>query len=356
MGASDYVFDSYVLDPDGDVIITLRNFDAPFPPEPFEGEESYDEVPDDIEQTFDEQEEIAFTSKIGKSKKDKKKKKYRSSVVEEAVDEYAVAEDVATEAVAAEAVAAKAVAAEAVDEYAIAEYAVAEDVATEAVAAEEAVDEYAVAEEEQPELEPFPEAPADGSSEASAVVVPAPEEHLRSGDEPEPCTPDSGLFVQFQVSSAHLRLGSQYFKKALDGGFKESQSTADGFRHVDSEGWDKEAFHLVMKIIHGRSRQVPRNLDLQMLAKVATIVDYYECYEIFEPFSEIWYSQIQKSITPKTINKDLTLLLLVSWVFGWSKEFMAVTKIAHNRGKGPLSTMGLPIPERIICKDIPRAR
>ena len=111
-----------------------------------------------------------------------------------------------------------------------------------------------------------------------------------------------------------------------------------------------------MKIIHGRSRQVPRNLDLQMLAKVATIVDYYECYEIFEPFSEIWYSQIQKSITPKTINKDLTLLLLVSWVFGWSKEFMAVTKIAHNRGKGPLSTMGLPIPERIICKDIPRAR
>ncbi|KAI1299460.1 hypothetical protein F5Y03DRAFT_397659 [Xylaria venustula] len=157
--------------------------------------------------------------------------------------------------------------------------------------------------------------------------------------------------VRLQVSSAHLLLRSPYFKKALEGPFIESHATTAGLRHIDAEGWDKDALLLVMRIFHGQNRLVPRNLDLEMLAKVAVIVDYYQCHEVVEPFAEIWHLEIQNSSVPNSIGRDLLLLLFVSWVFRWAERFMVATKIALNKSNGPLSTMGLPIPERIICKD-----
>ncbi len=156
--------------------------------------------------------------------------------------------------------------------------------------------------------------------------------------------------VRLQVSSAHLRLVSPYFKKALDGPFKESHSTTDGLRHIDADDWDTEAFLIVMRIIHGQNRLVSRSLDLEMLAKVAAIVDYYQCHEMLEPFAEIWHLQRKEALIPGTVSRDLILLLFVSWVLRWSEEFKAVTRIPQTQSKGPLSTMGLPIPERIICK------
>ncbi|KAI1283499.1 hypothetical protein F5Y07DRAFT_155014 [Xylaria sp. FL0933] len=156
--------------------------------------------------------------------------------------------------------------------------------------------------------------------------------------------------VRLQVSSSHLKLSSPYFKKALDGPFKESYSTADGLRHIDADGWDKEAFVIVMQILHGRNRPIPRRLDLEMLAKVAVIVDYYNCHESVEPFAEIWHNgiDIPWSKALNIINQDLIIYLFVSWVFDWEGELRATTKVAQNLSEGPLSTMGLPIPELII--------
>ncbi|KAI0098781.1 hypothetical protein GGR51DRAFT_423278 [Nemania sp. FL0031] len=153
--------------------------------------------------------------------------------------------------------------------------------------------------------------------------------------------------IDFRVSSAHLILASPYFQKALDGPFKESQPGIDDLRHVDASDWDAEALLTVLQIIHGRNLQVTRYLDLEMLAKIAVIVDYYECYETVYAFAELWYQQIKKKLSRSRLDRDLILILHVSRVFRWASEFKAATHIALLHSKGPLHTLGLPIPESI---------
>ncbi|KAJ2995682.1 hypothetical protein NUW58_g1202 [Xylaria curta] len=133
--------------------------------------------------------------------------------------------------------------------------------------------------------------------------------------------------VHLQVSSAHLTFVSRYFKAALCGPFQESQLGTDGLRYIDAEDWDVEALLIVIQTIHGQNRKIPRFLGLEVLAKVAVIVGYYQCYEAIDPFPEIWLQQIKSRLLLRGFNRDLKLLLFVSWTCGWTDEFTAATRI-----------------------------
>ncbi|RYP62552.1 hypothetical protein DL771_009682 [Monosporascus sp. 5C6A] len=86
--------------------------------------------------------------------------------------------------------------------------------------------------------------------------------------------------VQFRLSSRHLVLASPFFKKALGGPWKEGHSvTSDGCRYIHTEEWDPNALLVLMQIIHGRNWGIPRSVSLEMLAKIAVLVDYYKCHE-----------------------------------------------------------------------------
>lgn len=157
--------------------------------------------------------------------------------------------------------------------------------------------------------------------------------------------------IHFQVSSAHLKAASRYFQKAFDGKFKESQPGSDGLLRVDASGWDTKALLIVLRIIHGQNRQVAKAVDLELLAKIAVIMDYYDCHETLDAWAELWLYRLKdRFILLHRLDRDLVLLLLVSWVFGWANEFKLATKIVLRESKGPLHTLGLPIPEAITCK------
>ncbi|KAI0452024.1 hypothetical protein F5B21DRAFT_527310 [Xylaria acuta] len=180
------------------------------------------------------------------------------------------------------------------------------------------------------------QSPSNGvGHEPVRVAPPGPGENTAtSGAQKEPSTAPPEIHLQ--VSSAHLTLASRYFKKAFGGPFKESQPGIDGLRHVDASDWDREALLIVLRIIHGRNRQVPKSLDLEMLAKVAVIVDYYECHEVVDAFVEIWHQRIKGSLCLGSLDRNLILLLHVSWVFRWTDEFKATTKLVLHHSKGLL--------------------
>ncbi|KAI0147303.1 hypothetical protein GGR57DRAFT_477009 [Xylariaceae sp. FL1272] len=150
-----------------------------------------------------------------------------------------------------------------------------------------------------------------------------------------------------RLSSAHLRLASPYFMKALSGTWKEASIGPDGLRHLHAEDWDKEALLILMRIIHGRNRPVPRVMDLERLAKIAVLVDYYKCYEVVEPFAEIWRQAVEVSL-PVDVGRELVLYLFTSWVFRWQNIFEIVTKTAMEGCKEPLPRLGIPIPLPLI--------
>jgi len=49
--------------------------------------------------------------------------------------------------------------------------------------------------------------------------------------------------------------------------------------HITGENWDEEALLILMNIIHGHTQEVPRTVDLELLTRMAEIVDYYELHE-----------------------------------------------------------------------------
>jgi hypothetical protein len=96
---------------------------------------------------------------------------------------------------------------------------------------------------------------------------------------------------------------------------------------------------------------VPRLIDLELLAKVAVLVDYYKCYEAVELFVELWLRELKGELPlPKQVCRELILWLCVSWVFGDADVFTSVTSIAVRYCQGPLETLGLPIPKSVVGK------
>ncbi|RYC54365.1 hypothetical protein CHU98_g11841 [Xylaria longipes] len=149
--------------------------------------------------------------------------------------------------------------------------------------------------------------------------------------------------VRFLLSSRHLILASEYFRSALEGPWKEGNSISpDGHRSICAEDWDGTALLILMQVIHGRCYSVPRLMSLEMLAKIAVLVDYYQCHEVIKIWSDIWIEKLACSI-PKTCTRELLLWILIAFVFEQKDLFAEATKVAIEYSLGPLPTSGLPI-------------
>lgn len=149
--------------------------------------------------------------------------------------------------------------------------------------------------------------------------------------------------VRFLLSSRHLILASEYFYLALQGPWKEGNTTSsDSRRYVYTDDWDTKALHILMQVIHGRNNGVPKLLDLELLAKIAVLVDYYKCHEAVKICSDMWIEKLTDPL-PTSCNRELVLWHLIASVFEQRNLFKDITKVALQHGLGPFPTLGLPI-------------
>jgi hypothetical protein len=174
--------------------------------------------------------------------------------------------------------------------------------------------------------------------------------------EPSSSTPETVTPVKedvyFRVSSRHLILASPWFKRALTNeAWSESyRSEDDGLFHITVTDWDAEAFLILLNVLHLRTNveRVPRTLPLEMLSKIAVLVDYYECGEAIEFVTTTWIDHVRtKSVFPTTYCRDLILWIWVAYVFNLREEFRRATKVTIAQSDGPIRTLGLPIPSQI---------
>ncbi|KAL7946047.1 hypothetical protein V8C42DRAFT_50247 [Trichoderma barbatum] len=115
-----------------------------------------------------------------------------------------------------------------------------------------------------------------------------------------------------------------------------------------AKGWDEKALEMVMNIIHGHTTNVPGSISLEMLAKIAVIVDYFRCSETVRPYADKWISRLKEPF-PTRYGRNLVLRLFVSWVFLDEFDFKAFTATVIRQGRGPMHTLSLPIPKTIIA-------
>lgn len=149
------------------------------------------------------------------------------------------------------------------------------------------------------------------------------------------------------VSGKHLELASSIFKTMVTGPFAEGKVDLSGIRRITASDWDPEAFKIILTIMHGYNRDVPRSLSLEMLAKVAMIVNYYECLESVESYIDIWLEDLRSEL-PTGYGRDCILCVFISWVFSKPVMFRNMTQLALRHSQKLIEAEDFPIPADIL--------
>lgn len=208
------------------------------------------------------------------------------------------------------------------------------EAAVEDAPVEAAVEEVTI--EEATDIEPSAQdAPVVENTVEDSVIEPSP-----------PPVSTSEEVIHYNVSSRHLRLASPKFESQLSGeNWKEGvPDENDGRYHIPAEDWDMEALLILLNVLHHRNRQVPRSVSLEMLAKIAVLIDYYDCAEAAELCTERWVEHLRKtSPIPSSFCRNLMLWMCIAWVLRLPHEFTQTTVVAMSRDDSELPTLGLPI-------------
>lgn len=136
----------------------------------------------------------------------------------------------------------------------------------------------------------------------------------------------------------------------FSGPWKESQKLAAGKRvelREKSRVVEVHAMLILMNVIHGRGRKVPREVTLDTLVEIAVLVDCYECYEAMDVMAELWIDKLLKRM-PSTYCEDILSWIFITWVFQQPSAFTLATKIAATESQQRIDPDGLPIPQRIL--------
>ncbi|KAJ0422972.1 hypothetical protein BJY00DRAFT_279188 [Aspergillus carlsbadensis] len=173
----------------------------------------------------------------------------------------------------------------------------------------------------------------------------------QSPPETTPTSSDKGEKrpLHIRASSKHLSLACGYFARMFASGFSEGiELQSKGMIELQILHVNGLAFLLLILIIHCKPRLVPRKVSKETLTDFAVLVDYYQCHDAVEVFSEMWIKAI------KDVKETAALAslhwVLISWVFKHKPKFKEATKEFVGTWSSHISSLGLPIPAIILAK------
>lgn len=138
--------------------------------------------------------------------------------------------------------------------------------------------------------------------------------------------------VHFQLSSKHLTLASEYFQRLTANNWREVNSEGSFAYSITVEDWDESALLVVMKILHGQSKNVPRGIELEMFAKIAVLADYYQCHEAFDFYAQAWSLDLRNNrLDPHILwKKTLAWAFCILYIFSF-RRFSKLDRDCHSR-------------------------
>lgn len=156
--------------------------------------------------------------------------------------------------------------------------------------------------------------------------------------------------VHCVVSSRHMMLASGYFQTLLSGDFDEAVTLRTKGHVTIPLLDDLDTMIILLHIIHGAGRKVPRQISLEVLSKLAVLVSKFEMLETVEFFSDTWIDNIQREGLPKSYNENVLPLVFVFWVFDRPSEFKDMTRLTQRECNEKLDedAQNIPILHSII--------
>ncbi|KAF2872726.1 hypothetical protein BDV95DRAFT_594042 [Massariosphaeria phaeospora] len=180
------------------------------------------------------------------------------------------------------------------------------------------------------------------------------DEDLDADDDDDEEKEDDAKKIHFHVSSRHLILASLYFRGLLGEEWGTHPRDEKGrFILEELTEWGAETFGILLCIIHGKARRVPRSLDLAAIAEIASMVDYYQCEEVVEVYFTYWMDNLEEAMSTN-YGRSTVLWLWISWVFRDEMKFRITTYVMIRNCRAGMQDLGLPIPDQVLstCHDI----
>lgn len=200
---------------------------------------------------------------------------------------------------------------------------------------------------------------ADTPREIAASIDKDTPAEVKDGKEVRAREPD--IEVHMLVSAKHMMLASPVFRAMLRlDNFKEGKTLqSTGKVEVSLPDDDPAAFAVLLNIVHGRTRKVPRTIDLELLAGISILVDKYQMHEVVEMYSDAWIEDLKAGTpTDYTPNETATMVMTwlgIAWVFRKAEQFKHLTLIVEQEGDDLVEediAEGTPIPDSIISKQL----
>ena len=136
--------------------------------------------------------------------------------------------------------------------------------------------------------------------------------------------------VQCIVSSRHMMLASQHFMTLLSGSTDEAvELRATGHVRISLSD-DPDTLIILLHIIHGKTRAVPRQVSLDLLRKLAVMVNDFGMLGSVEFFADTWIDHSKMEGLPDSYTEDVLSWLFVFFVFERAEEFKDMTRLAQR--------------------------
>ena len=158
--------------------------------------------------------------------------------------------------------------------------------------------------------------------------------------------------VNCVVSSGHMMLASAYFQKRLTGEYTDAVTLRNTGRATISLNNDPDTLIILLNIIHGRTRQVPRSVSLDLLSRLAVLINYYAMLESVELFSDTWIENLKREGMPTEYNEHVLPWLFIFWVFEKGDDFRDMARLVQREcGERLDELVGItPLPHTMISK------
>ncbi|KAF2651682.1 hypothetical protein K491DRAFT_555608, partial [Lophiostoma macrostomum CBS 122681] len=132
---------------------------------------------------------------------------------------------------------------------------------------------------------------------------------------------------RLRVSSQAMSIASPVFAAMFNGRFSEGQNLSSASpKEVDLPDDDDKLMTWLVKIIHSKTLDMPKSIDVQELAQFGVLCDKYDCVEATRPWSKTWVSQV---ITKPGIANSIMAekLLSATYIFDLPHEFEQITRM-----------------------------
>ncbi|CAN9252187.1 unnamed protein product [Alternaria alternata] len=149
--------------------------------------------------------------------------------------------------------------------------------------------------------------------------------------------------TRYLVSSRQMRIVSPYFENMFKFNYGETVPVfEDDLYHVQAQGWNPEAFAVVLNVAHIQLQAIPKKVSLASFAWLYVIADYYQMEGVLGLFTLGWLKQLKQQPMPRAYSRELVLWMFLSMKLQDMKTFDNMALIATRNSCYPIQFLDLP--------------